>query len=163
MADNKEEKVSKTQERQFCTFWISNSYFGVDIADVKEISPQIDYTPIFHAPGEVKGYMNIRGQLFLLIDMRMLMGFESKEVDGACRSILFDSEVGESFAILVDRIGDIKAVFEDQIENRPTNDLNLPEGREQGILDCMSGVCKLKDELLVIIDSGKILPLVGTP
>ena len=146
MPGNSEGKVAKSQERQFCTFWISNSYFGVDIADVKEINPHIDYTPIFHAPNEVKGYMNIRGQLFLLIDMRMLMGFESKEVDVACRTILFDSEVGESFAILVDRIGDIKAVFEDQIENRPTNDLNLPEGKEQGILDFMSGVCKLKDE-----------------
>ena len=68
----------ETQKRQFCTFWISGRHLGVDVLDVKEINSEINLTPIFHAPKEVIGYVNIRGQIYLILDLRLILGFESK-------------------------------------------------------------------------------------
>lgn len=90
----------------------------MDILDVKEVNSEVDYTPIFHAPEEVRGYVNIRGQLYLLLDLRLILGYAGKKVDEESRMVLFKSEVGEPFGILVDKIGDTIIVEEDRIENR---------------------------------------------
>ena len=109
----------ETEKRQFCTFWISGRHFGVDILDVKEINSEVGFTPIFHAPKEVKGYVNIRGEIYLILDLGLILGFQSTEVDEPSRTVLFDSGAGEAFGVLVDSISDIVTVDVEQIENRP--------------------------------------------
>ena len=151
-----------TEKRQYCTFWISGRQFGVDILDVKEISPEIDFTPIFHAPKEVRGYVNIRGHIYLILDLRLILGFETKKVEEASRVVLFKSEVGEPFGVLVDSIGDILTVDEGQVEDRRRKDRGPPkEGGERRGRDIAEGVCKLPDGLLVIVRSKRLLDVIG--
>ena len=154
----------ETQKRQFCTFRISGRRFGVDILDVKEINSEVDYTPIFHAPGEVRGYVNIRGQLYLLLDLGLILGFESEKVDEGSRVVLFKAEVGEPFGILVDKIGDTIIVEEDQIENRRKDRKEtegLPEDSERRSLELGEGVCRLEDGLVVIVNSRNLLNIIS--
>jgi len=152
-------ETAEAPTRQYCSFRISQRLYGVNILEVKEISPVVDCTPIFHAAKEIKGYVNIRGQIYLLLDLRLILGFEAKEIDAASRSILFRSEVGESFAILVDRIDDIHLVAEEQIENRRTRDDKRPENLERRGVDIAEGVCKLDDELLIILNARNLLTI----
>ncbi len=156
-----EREALDSKKRQFCTFWIAGRHFGVDILDVKVINAEVTYTPIFHAPEEVKGYVNIRGRLYLLLDLRRILGFESREVDAESRVVLFKSEVGEPFGIIVDRIGDTVIVVEDQIENRRERDKGVPEGGERRSLELGDGVCKLEEGLLVIVRSRNLLKIIG--
>jgi chemotaxis signal transduction protein len=156
----KEEAV-EAQKLQFCSFRISGRRFGANVLDVKEINSEVDFTPIFHAPKEVKGYVNIRGQIYLLLDLRLILGFESKKLDEFSRVVLFKPEVGDSFGVLVDSIDDIETVDEDQIENRRKEDRELPEGVERRVSNVGSGVCKLEDELLIIINSRELLIIIG--
>ncbi len=149
-----------TQKRQFCTFLTGEHLFGVNILDVKEINTEIDFTPIFHAPKQVKGYVNIRGHIHLILDLRLLLGFESKKTDEASRLVLFKPDVGESFGVLVDRIGDVLEVDETQIEYYHRN-WEDPEGTESSISCMKSGVCKLKNALLIILNSENLLKGVG--
>ncbi len=96
VATHKSEKEkTATQNRQFCTFWLSGRLFGVQILDVKEIHPEVAITPIFHAPRTVKGYVNIRGQVYLILDLRPMLGFESCEVDRKSCLVIFKTTVGE--------------------------------------------------------------------
>ncbi len=156
-----EKERAQMEDRQFCTFWISERRFGVDILDVKEINSELGFTPIFHAPREVRGYVNIRGEIYLVLDLRLILGFESKEVDSLSKAILFDPEAGEAFGVLVDRIGDIVTVNETQIENRRAEDRGPPaEGADRRKLDLGGGVCKLEDELLVIVKSRSLLNII---
>jgi len=157
----KEEEAVEAQKLQFCTFRISGRRFGVDVLDVKEINSEVDFTPIFHAPEEVKGYVNIRGQIYLLLDLRLILGFESKKVDELSRVVLFKPGVGDPFGVLVDSIDDIETVDEDQIENRRKEDRELPEGVERRGFDIGGGVCKLEEELLIIVNSRKLLNIIG--
>jgi chemotaxis signal transduction protein len=157
----KVEEAVEAQKLQFCSFRISARRFGADVLDVKEINPEVDFTPIFHAPKEVKGYVNIRGQIYLLLDLRLILGFESKRIDEFSRVILFKPEIGDSFGVLVDSIDDIETVDEDQIENRRKEDRELPDGVERRVFNVGSGVCKLEDELLIIINSRELLNIFG--
>ena len=148
-------------KRQFCTFRISGRRFGVDILDVKEINSEVHFTPVFHAPPEVRGYVNIRGEVYLVLDLALILRFESREVDDSSRIVLFDPEAGESFGVLVDSIGDIVTINDEDIENRRGEDQGPPEeGTERRKLDLGDGVCKLEEELLVLVKSKHMLSII---
>jgi chemotaxis signal transduction protein len=156
-----ERRGVEEEKRQFCTFWIGDRHFGVDILDVKEINSEVHFTPIFHAPKEVRGYVNIRGEIYLILDLALILGFKSEGLSESSRIVLFDAEAGEAFGVVVDRIGDIVTVDASQIENRRTEDMGPPEeGLERRKLDLGGSVCKLEDELLVIVKSKHLLTII---
>jgi len=155
-----EEKVVHTDNRRdFCTFWLSGRLFGVDILGVKEITSKVEFTPVFHSPSHIRGYVNIRGHIHLVINLKRLLGLESideKHMTG--RVILFKTNIGESFGVLVDRIGDVVRVSEDQIEeSRNSSDPNLGDGLDTKDNEIITGVCKLKENLLVILNAHRFL------
>lgn len=137
--------------QKFVTFWIHDELFGVDILDVQEVTPLIDITPVFHAPDEVLGYVNIRGQIHLVLDMRVLMGHSKEEIGKESRIIIFKSKIAEPFGILIDKVGDVLEVSTDWIEPENRN-INKDMKRQ-----LVSGVCKLKEQLLILLDARKLL------
>lgn len=141
---------------QYCSFWLDDKQFGIDILDVKEIDRKLSFTPIYHAPDEVKGYVNIRGQIFLVIDLRSLMGFEPMEVTPNSRVIIFKSDVGPSFGVLVDKIDDIIEVDKERIEERMAYD-DESHLVAEGMKDLIKGGCKLDTNLLVILNARRFL------
>lgn len=156
-------KVVEAQMRQFSTFRIRGRLYGIDIQDVKEVNAGVDFTPIFHASNQVKGYINIRGQIYLILDLRKILGSEDKAVDGANRVVLFKPDVGERFGVLVDNIADIVSVDENQIENRRKKDQTLPADAERRGVDIAVAICKMEADLLVIINSRNLLNIIGNP
>lgn len=145
---------------RFCTFRLSGRLYGVDIENVKEINTEINFTPIFHAIEEIKGYINIRGQIYLLLDLRKIFGFEEKEIDDASRVVLFMPSVGEPFGVLVDSIEDVVTVDPKMIENRRKQDQKIEESFERRAADVGVGVCKLEDELLIILNAKRLLEVI---
>jgi len=155
-----EKEAVETRIRRFCTFRLIDRLYGVPIRDVKEINLETNFTPIFHAPKEVKGYINIRGQIYLLLDLRLILGFPAKEINAASRVVLFMPELGDPCGVLVDSIDDVVTVDENRIENRRRENRNTPDILERRKVDVGEGVCKLKDELLVILNSEKLVHVI---
>jgi chemotaxis signal transduction protein len=143
------------KKHQFCTFRIAGRLFGVNISDVKEINAKTDFTPIWHAPKEVKGYVNIRGRIHLIFDLRLLLGFEScKITDDKSRLVLFKPEVGESFGVLVDSVGDVVEVDETRLEQGLEHDSAFTEENSAPLRE---SICKLEKELLVVLNARNFL------
>lgn len=168
--------ISSSETRQFCTFRLGGRLFGVDIMDVREITRETACTPIAHAPEAVTGYLNLRGQINLIVSLRKLLGFDAKAVDNESSVVLFKSSVAESFGVVVDKIGDIVQVPSNQIEERRNKrhaheNVDRKETFEGAGMDShakkiiatelTSGICKLNKELLVVLDSHKILPAIN--
>ena len=144
--------------RHYCSFWIGDHLFGIDILDVREINSEITFTPIFHAPPQVRGYVNIRGQIHLVIDPRIPLGLAENPPGGPTgksrrQLLVFKPQVGETFALLVDRIGDIIQVPIDRIEP--------PEASSAGTSVHSAGVCKLDGQLMELLDPRGFLKLGG--
>ena len=147
---------------QCCTFWISGQLFGVDILDVREINADFSCTPIFHAPQEVKGYVNIRGQIYLILDISLMLGFEANNSLEHKQLVIFKHSVGEPFGILVDKVGDVININPDQIEkNHHENNINTGEDHRILSHELIKGVCKLTDKLLILLKSESLLESVG--
>lgn len=137
---------------QFCTFRISGHLFGINILQVKEINQEATFTSIYHAPEEINGYVNIRGQIYLIMDLRRILGFPSKPVDRYSRVVLFKPEIGESFGVLVDQVGDVVTVEDRAIEIRSSASCEDVEDEEKTSWALEDGVCKLERGLLVILN-----------
>ena len=162
MQATEKSKIDVSLLHRYCTFRLADRLYGVNIKDVKEINTEISFTPIFHAPNEIKGYINIRGQIYLLLDPRKIFGFPEREIDATSRVVLFMPHVGEPCGILVDSIEDVVAVNEKMIENRRQDEKIVPEGVERRAADVGEGVCKLEDELLIILNAERLLNSVTT-
>lgn len=144
------------RRRQFCTFHIGQNLFGVDITDVKEIRTPDRFTTVCHASDEVRGFVNIRGQIHLVIDLRVLLGFDAAETGKFSRIVLFKRHVGESFGILVDTVGDVVETNEAGIENMGERNRENGSGL-RGSYDLIVGNFKLEDKILIILDSTLLL------
>jgi purine-binding chemotaxis protein CheW len=140
----------------YCTFRLAGRLFGVNVLDVKEISAATTFTTIPHAPPEVCGYVSLRGQIHLLLDLRQMLGLERAELTHASRLVLFKPSIGDAFGVLVDTVGDIIRLGGDQIEPRAPAD-----GQEGG--DLLAGVGELEDELVILLEPRRFLPGLQRP
>ena len=148
---------------QYCTFWAAGRLLGVDILDVKEINMETNFTPVYHAPEQVRGYVNIRGQIYLILDLKMILGRGQAELLPTSRLVLFKPSVGDAFGVLVDRVGDVVEVDQDSIEDRRRNSQgSMPENAERRGTqdDLVEGVCKLQGVLLVVLNAYRLLKYV---
>jgi purine-binding chemotaxis protein CheW len=140
--------------RPFCTFRLEERLFGLDVRWVKEVAVPPPITPIAHAPDSVHGYVNLRGQIHLVIDLKILLGFAPTKVQPDTRIVLFKSALGDPFGVLVDRIGDIVQLRLDQIEDQ------RPEESRDGDNPLTCGIGKLDGELLILLDASRLLSCV---
>jgi len=146
---------------QMCTFRMANRLFGVNILDVKEVNENTNVTPIYHAPPDICGYINIRGQILLVVNLRETFGFDQghKVAGGTGKVVVFKHSVDEPFGILVDEVCDVVSVEQNRIVDRRASEAVAADSKEfrrakDGIV---MGVCPLEKELLLVLNARHIL------
>jgi purine-binding chemotaxis protein CheW len=150
---------STTVLRAFCTFRVDGHLFGVDILDVKEVTTETTSTRIAHAPEEVLGLVNIRGHIYLALDLRRLLGMPKTKVTAESRLVLFKPTVGATFGVIVDEISEIHRVSPDKIESYASTQDEVVTSKVRR-KDLISAVCRLPDELLVVLNPQRFLNVV---
>ena len=143
----------------YCTFRAADRWYGVPIEDVKEVTAETTCTRIPHAPEEVAGYVNIRGHIFLALDLRRLLGIEANAATEN-RLIIFKQAVGPAFGVLVDEIGDIVSVDASQVEPFHAAGHEAIAGEPIRRVDVIDKVCRLPAELLVVLEPRKFLRVI---
>jgi purine-binding chemotaxis protein CheW len=146
-------------QRLFCTFRLDGRLFGVDILEVKEVTAATTYTHVAHAPDEVLGLANIRGHIYLALDLRRLLGMPATNVTIDSRLLLFKPSVGSAFGVVVDEISEIQAADTNRIEPFTRNDRETAGTSVQRI-DLIDSVCRLPGELLVVLNPRRFLLVV---
>ena len=150
---------------QMTTFRMAGRLFGVDILDVKEVNENVNVTPIYHAPPNVCGYINIRGQILLVVNLHETFGLEQKrnmEQPFSGKIVVFKQSVDEPFGILVDEVCDVVPIDPKRVVDRRSS-VGEAEARElRRIRDEMVvGVYPLEKELLLILNARRILGAKG--
>lgn len=134
---------------QLVSFVVETEEFGVDILKVQEIIRTVEITRVPKSPDFVEGVINLRGRIVPVIDLRKRFGIEKKERDNETRIIvveLTDKVVG----FLVDKVKEVIRVEKSIIEPPPelTTSINS---------NYITGVAKLQDRLLILLDLDKVL------
>lgn len=136
-------------ELELATFFIGNSLIGIDIKQVQEINRNLQLTRVPQASEEVRGVVNLRGDVVTVLDLRVIFGLERSEIGRDCRNIIV-TDHDERIGLLVDRIADVVKITSDQIDNAPAN-LKGVSGR------FFRGVHQLEHDLLLILDTERVL------
>jgi purine-binding chemotaxis protein CheW len=147
-------------EKQFCTFYLDNTLFGIDIMVVSDIYRHLEMTPVHRLPSYVRGLLNLRGQIVTVLDLGVRFGLEPREIkeDTRCIILKTDSDLAKPYiesgqkvnigshviGLLVDKIGEVVRVQDNKIENPPANVGKVAKSH-------LTGVFKMNEELLSII------------
>ncbi len=148
------------KDKQFVTFWIDDNFFGINILQVKEVNSEFMITPLFHGSDAIQGYVNLRGEIYLILDLRIPLRL-SKINAGTNKLIIFKEAIAEPFGIIVDKVGDVVHVPENDI-----HEFHLPAGESTQKLNLLyeyqiiDGICKLPKNLLISLDASKILDII---
>ena len=130
--------------KQYATFWLADALYGIEVERVREVLRQQDITHVPLAPTTVAGLINLRGQVVTTIDLRERL--DLRHDDGDEQPMLVVVLVaGESIALLVDRIGGVVDVADEQFE--PPPDTLIGPAR-----DLVRGAYKLEAQLLLSLD-----------
>lgn len=143
----------------YCSFWLSEHCFGVPSTAVSQVHAPAHVTTIPGAPSAVHGYVNLRGQLYLVLDPSELLLARPQAESKNCELIVFRAEVGEAFAIAVERVGDILAIPQARIhvlQARSDNvELSVAERRSTNLI---LGYARLDELLVTLVEPRKLLP-----
>jgi purine-binding chemotaxis protein CheW len=149
MEDNRAGSGTEETGGQFATFFVDNLLFGVEVLRVQEVLRYQQMTSVPRAPEVIEGLINLRGQIVTAIDMRRRLGLKPRAEDRSPMNMVVRSDDG-AVSLLVDEIGDVLEVDESAFESAPEN----VDGR---IRELTTGMYKLKDRLLLILDTKKAI------
>lgn len=155
---------SSTSANLYCTFWLEGQCFALPSSSVSEVHAPVPLTRIPGAPAAVRGYVNLRGQLYLVLDPSELLQGHPQPAQDVHELIVFQAEVGEAFAIAVERVGDILSISDAQIHvPRPrTDDVDL-SSQEYRASQLIVGHATLDAQLVMLIRPNDLLPAACSP
>ena len=136
-----------TLATQYCSFHVGDLFFGIDVRVVQELIRYQEMTRVPLAPPEVCGLINLRGQIVTAIDLRRRLGLADRTGDVLPMNVVVRTD-GGVVSLLADEIGDVVTVDAAQFEPRPDTVVGRPR-------DLISGVFKMQDRLLLVLDTEK--------
>jgi purine-binding chemotaxis protein CheW len=137
-------------ELQLVSFQVGEEEFGADILMVQEIIRLQPITRVPSAPAFVKGVINLRGKVIPIVDLRERLNVKEATEDRKTRIIVVDVE-GKITGFIVDAVLQVLRIPKNTIEPPPSI---VVAGIES---EYITGVSKLDDRLLILLDFGKIL------
>ena len=126
------------------TFTLDGRLYGVDVEAVQEVLRGQPQTRIPLAPASVSGLINLRGQVLSAIELRARLGLPDRAADEEPMLVVVNVD-GEPLALLVDSIGAVMDVDQEQFE-LPPDTLSGPSR------ELLTGAYKLEDRLLLALD-----------
>jgi purine-binding chemotaxis protein CheW len=137
--------------KQYCSFFVDDLYFGVDVRQVQEVIRYQEMTRVPLAPPEVGGLINLRGQIVTAIDLRKRLQLPERCSEQTPMNVVIRTDDG-TVSLLVDEIGDVLNVEAESFEKAP----ETMRGIARELID---GVYKLKDQLMLVLSTDKAVQL----
>ena len=144
-----EKKQTKEQTDQYVNFVVCKEEYGIPILCVHEIIRYESLTKIPQSPEFVEGVLNLRGQVIPVVNLRKKFGLPETDLNNSTRIIVVDVD-GQLTGIVVDEVSEVLQISEEQISPAPKMSTKLDT-------DFISGMGKINDGLVILLDIKKIL------
>lgn len=135
--------------QEYITLWIGGQLFGASVSRIHDVFAPTSITPVPLGPKEVAGLLNLRGRIVTAIDARSRLGLPPRDEEASIMAIGIEKG-NESFGLIIDEVGEVMTLDSASREDVPTN-------LDPVWAQIASGVYRLEDRLLVVMDIDKIL------
>jgi purine-binding chemotaxis protein CheW len=133
----------------FVTFRLGPQWLGVPVILIQEVLSGEEIQPVPLSPHEVRGFLNLRGQIVTAVDLRAVLGIDPREEGSDFMNVVV-RDGDELFSLLVDEVGDVVEVGDEAVEP-------VPKTLDAVWARCCSGVVRLDESLLVVLDVDLVL------
>ncbi len=135
---------------RYCTFHVKEMTVGLDVETVREVVRLSSITPVPLAAPEIRGLINLRGDIVTAIDLGVRFGIGPVGIDEReLTHVIIADDLG-LLSLVVDRAGDVVEVDRDRYEDPP--DTLRGEARR-----LIRGAFKLPDRLLLDLDLAHVV------
>ena len=134
---------------KYLTFLIGKEEFGVGVLKVREIMGIQDITAVPQTPPYLKGVINLRGKIVSVMDLRKRFGEKHADLTKQNR-ILVVEHSGRLAGLIVDSASEVLKIPSDSVEAPPAV-------FQDGGLNCVTGLGKVRGRLIVLLDMSKLL------
>jgi purine-binding chemotaxis protein CheW len=135
---------------QIVTFEVGGTSLALDIDCIQEINRSIQVTRVPHAPPEVLGVTNLRGEVITILDLHIVLGLGPSKKTASSRNLIVKHD-DELFGLGVDKVSDIMKI---------SSELSPPPANLQGFSrKLLRGVHQAEDRLIMILDLNELLHL----
>jgi purine-binding chemotaxis protein CheW len=136
------------RELHLVTFDLGEEY-GVPISQVQEIVRVGNITTVPNSPSYMEGVINLRGRVLPVLNLRKRLKLSATETGKSSRIVV--TEVGSKvIGLLVDAVSHVVKAPPELVEEAPEEVLEVDT-------DYITGVCKLKERLIILLDLEKLL------
>lgn len=133
---------------QILVFNINNELYGIDILKVQEILNFIQPTPIPNCPNYLKGIINLRGTIILVIDLRARFHFDSPMDPNNC--VIVVVAIGnKKYGLVVDSVSDVLTINEENIQE----DIDIHSGIDNRYI---MGLVKANEQMIILVNIDKV-------
>jgi len=130
-------------------FRVGRETFGVPISMVREIVRVPEITAVPNAPEHIEGVINLRGKIVPVVDLRRRFGQKDLQTTKKNRILVVE---------LADRIVGLLVQSASEVLKIPPSDIETPDNLlHENEQNCVTGVGKLHDRLILLLDVGRIL------
>lgn len=136
--------------QEFIAFHVGSQTYCIDIMAVREIRGWTPATPLPHAPGYVRGVINLRGAVLPVIDLAARLALPIKEPTARHAVIVVQNE-SQVVGLLVEAVSNIMMVSPDAIQ--PT-----PEVASELSRSFIKGIVAAESEVISVLVIKNLLP-----
>lgn len=140
-----------TVPNQVVTFRSGDYHFGIDVLTVQEVLKHQEMTTVPLAPSEIRGLINLRGNIVTAIGMRERLAMNQAAPDAQQMNLIISLKDG-SASLIVDSVGDVLTVESERYRPRPST-LASP------LREVVTGVYELDQGLLLLLDAEALCSL----
>jgi len=130
-------------------FGLNGAWYGLEASQVQEVILVEDNTIVYHSPSYVRGIINLRGKIVTVLDLETKLGLPAHPVQVDSRILIVPWQQ-EQVGLLVEVVAEVVSLSREQIDPVPMN-------ISDGLRHFLSGVCKIDNRLIGIIDLEKVL------
>src|ERR1700724_4728476 len=138
-----------TDELHIWGFKVGREAYGVPINSLHEIVRVPEITVVPDAPVYLEGVINLRGKIVSVMDLRKRFGEKQVALNKQNR-ILVVEHAGKLAGLIVDSASEVLKIASEDVEAPPVV-------FQEGGLNCVTGLGKVRGRLVVLLDMNKLL------
>ena len=143
------ESDSAGPSTEYVTAVVGEQLFGLPIARVQDVFKPDRMTRVPLSSQDIAGILNLRGRIVTVIDMRCRLGIAEHKSGEPPMAIGIECR-GESYGLLIDKIGEVMRLPDSMRESNPVN-------LDARLAQVSSGIIRLDSQLLVVLDIDRVL------
>jgi purine-binding chemotaxis protein CheW len=151
----KDISMSDDGVQQYLTFMLGGKVYGLCILTIKEIIEYNKITEVPMTPDFISGVINLRGNVVPVIDLGQRFSNVATDITKRTSIVILEitnDDLKIEIGIIVDVVNEVLDIRESEIEAAPA----LGNQIETSFI---SGMAKVDDKLLILLDIGNVLSI----